>query len=671
MSARSIRRSHERRGRRIARRAWLTAGAAAATAAIVAPGAQAANFPVSNLGNAGAGSLRNQIAAANASAGADTITFTGAATSGEIVLTTTEIAITDDLTITGPGAGQLAISGDADNDNVRDFATGPGTLGDNRIFNITDPTSPGSPAQQVTISGLTLREGVADSWSGSLQSEQGGAIYATDTALTLTNDTFTDNVATGGGGAVFVRELSSAGRLSATGSTFTNNRARTSGGAIFVRPNKYDPDENLAGTTIASSSFTGNRAGGSDFGGLLTTTGTGGALSTKYEVEVSDTTISGNTAVDGAGGAGYMVGYGTIQRSVIADNTAGQVGGGLITGGIAMVNSTVSGNTAEDIAGGLLVTPSFSKYGGGVARLDDSTVSGNSVTGVGAYSGYGGGIAVYALGDAYTLITRNSTIASNTAPKKGGGILAISVDPDSTATNILLKSTIVADNTGVGGPDDLTSVTANMGTPVSSTNGFAAGFSLIEAPGTVALGGDPAGSNIIGIDPKLSPLASNGGPTQTQAIAATSPAVDSAQANGFSTDQTGQPRTVDAVATNAPLSDGTDIGAFELQDTQATGGDPTTDFSKTPPKKVKLKGKKKSAKVKLKFSGTVNSGAPGPLSFECKVDKGEFTKCSSPLKLKLTKGKHTVEVRAVDSSGRVDSSPAKAKIKVKKAKKKK
>ncbi len=249
------------------------------------------------------------------------------------------------------------------------------------------------------------------------------------------------------------------------------------------------------------------------------------------------------------------------------------------------------------------------------------------------------------------MITRNSTIASNTAPKKGGGILAISVDPDSTATNILLKSTIVADNTGVGGPDDLTSVTANMGTPVSSTNGFAAGFSLIEAPGTVALGGDPAGSNIIGIDPKLSPLASNGGPTQTQAIAATSPAVDSAQANGFSTDQTGQPRTVDAVATNAPLSDGTDIGAFELQDTQATGGDPTTDFSKTPPKKVKLKGKKKSAKVKLKFSGTVNSGAPGPLSFECKVDKGEFTKCSSPLKLKLTKGKHTVEVRAVDSAG--------------------
>jgi len=654
----------------MARRAGLVAGAAAATAAIVAPNAQAANFQVNSLANAGVGSLRNQILAANAAAGADTITFTGAGASGEIVLAT-EIPITDDLTITGPGAGQLAVSGDSDGDNLRDFATSGVALGDTRIFNIDDLTAPGSPTQNVSISGLTLKEGVADSWSGSLQEEPGGAIYATDTAVTLTNVTLTDNVATDRGGAVAVLEASGAGSLTATGTTFSSNRARDDGGAVLVRPNKYDPDENKAGTTISNSTFTGNRTGGIDFGSLSTGSGSGGALATKYEVEVSDTTITGNTAVGGSAGGAYLAGYGTVQRSTIAGNFAAAVGGGVLLSGVDLRNSTVSGNTAEALGGGAMVVPGFAKYGGAVARIDDSTVSGNSVASASPYGGYGGGITVYGGGENDTLITRNSTIAANSASKKGGGILGVNIVPDAGTSFIRLKSTLVADNTAAGAASDVIALGEGTSTPVEIPNGFAAGFSLIEAPGGTAFEGDPAGSNITGIDPKLSPLASNGGPTQTMAIAASSAAVDSAQANGFTTDQTGNARTVEAVATNAPLSDGTDIGAFELQDPNAVGGDPSTDFSKKPPKKVKLKGKKKSAKVKLQFSGTVNSGASGPLTFECKVDKAEFVKCKSPLKLKLGKGKHTVEVRAVDSTGRVDSSPAKAKIKVKKAKAKK
>lgn len=671
MSARSIRRSHEReeerRGRRAARRAGLAVGAVAATAAIAAPGAQAANFPVSTLANLGAGSLRAQITAANGAAGADTITFTGGATSGEITLAT-EIPITDDLTITGPGAGQLAISGDSDNDNVRDFATSNVALGDTRIFNVSDPSSPGSPPQQVSISGLTLKEGVADSFSGTLQDESGGAVYATDTAVTLTNVTLTDNVATDHGGAVYVR-AASAGSLTATGSTFSSNRALDDGGAVAVEPVKYDPDENKAGTTISSSTFTGNRTGGTDFGGLSGSGGSGGALATKYEVQISDTTITGNSAVDGSAGGAYLAGYGTVQRSTIAGNTADDLGGGVLLSGVDLRSSTVSGNSTGALGGGVMVAPGFAKYGGAVARIDDSTVSGNSAASPSPYGGYGGGIAIYGAGDTDTLVTRNSTIAANSASKNGGGIVAINIIPDAATAFIRLKSTLVADNNAAGAADDLTALDADSGPPVEIPVGFAAGFSLIEAPGLTSLEGDPAGSNITGIDPKLSPLASNGGPTQTQAIAPTSPAVDSAQANGFTTDQLGQPRTVDAVATDAPLSDGTDIGAFELRDTKAPGGDPSTDFSKKPPKKVKLK--KGVGKVKLQFTGTVNSGAPGPLSFECKVDKGEFTACKSPLKLKLEKGKHTVEVRAVDSSGRVDGSPAKAKIKVKKAKPKK
>ena len=261
----------------------------------------------------------------------------------------------------------------------------------------------------------------------------------------------------------------------------------------------------------------------------------------------------------------------------------------------------------------------------------------------------------------------NSTIASNTATTSAGGIFAFSYDGGEPPAR--LESTIVADNTAAGAGSDLLGQSQIGMDSAVFPGAFAAGFSLIENPGPSVLVGSPSGSNLTGVDPKLSPLGDNGGPTQTQGLGLTSPAIDSGQANGFTVDGRGSPRTVESVATNAPLSDGTDIGAFEVQDLAATGGDPDTAFSKKPPKKLKLKGK--AAKVKLQFSGTNNSGAPGPLTFECKIDKGAFAECKSPLKLKLAKGKHTVEVRAVDSAGRVDSKPAKAKIKVVKKKPKK
>ncbi len=680
MSARSIRRSHEReaerRGRRLARRSAGAAAAVAAAAVVTAPGAEAANFTVSNTNDAGVNSLRQAVINANGTAGPDTISFSGAGASGEIRLAT-EIAITDDLTINGPGAGQLAISGDSNNNNLRDFATSNVAQGDTRIFHITDATSPGSPLEVVSISGLTLKEGVADRFqSGLPYTESGGAIYSDEVDLRLSNLTVTDNVATDNGGGVSTEDD---GRLSITNSTFSGNRARAAGGAIYSEVEKYQPGSGKFGAQITGSQVTGNTAGGTNFGAFgYSGSPDGGGIEMKYgQALISNTTIAGNTAltdnagtISGESGGLGLVGGSRVENSTISGNTAGTAGGGISMSGSRLLASTVSGNTVvEGAGGGVFATPAY--FLGGRSRIDLSTISGNAAGGSGTGEGYGGGVIAVGAGDT-ALQVRNSTIAANTAAARAGGVTTFSYGSGGEPV-IDLQATIVADNLAAGSPSDTVAMHVDppaIPTPVATSEGIAAGFSLVETPGATVLEGAPAGSNITGVDPKLGPLGANGGPTQTQTLAPTSAAIDSAQANGFTTDQTGGARTVEATATNAPLSDGTDIGAVELNDPAAVGGDPDTAFDKKPPKKVKAKGKK-GKKVKLTFSGTINSGAPAPLGFECKIDKGKFEQCASPLKLKLAKGKHTIEIRAVDSTGRVDSTPAKAKIKVKKKKPKK
>ena len=105
-------------------------------------------FLVTNIKNAGAGSLRDAIDHANAAPGADNIAFTGKAR-GTILLKGALPVIHDDLTITGPGAGKLTIDGQgrrqifAISNNYSDDGTG--------AF-VTTPTD-------VTISGLKLAHG--------------------------------------------------------------------------------------------------------------------------------------------------------------------------------------------------------------------------------------------------------------------------------------------------------------------------------------------------------------------------------------------------------------------------------------------------------------------------------------------------------------------------------
>jgi hypothetical protein len=194
-----------------------------------------------------------------------------------------------------------------------------------------------------------------------------------------------------------------------------------------------------------------------------------------------------------------------------------------------VTNSTVSGNSAYD--GGGVFVGAFASL-----MLTDSTVSGNTAPG-----GSGGGLYLSELylSDSTTVIL-NSTIADNAATF-GGGIYS--------DTQLVIQSTIVANNVSGTGPDLFGNITAT--------------FSLIGNPSGATLGPGSA-NNLFNRDPLLGPLADNGGPTRTHALLPGSPAINAGSnpANlAYDERGAGFPRVFGSAA---------DIGAFEAQQTTIT-----------------------------------------------------------------------------------------------------
>ena len=70
----------------------------------------AASFVVTNLNDSGPGSLRQAITDANASPGHDQITF-ASGLAGTILLTSARLDISDNVTVDGPGANVITVSG--------------------------------------------------------------------------------------------------------------------------------------------------------------------------------------------------------------------------------------------------------------------------------------------------------------------------------------------------------------------------------------------------------------------------------------------------------------------------------------------------------------------------------------------------------------------------------
>lgn len=257
---------------------------------------QSSGTTVTNTNNSGDGSLRQAIA--NSQAG-DTIDF-NLSYPATIALSTASVGdfalqINHDLTIRGPGANNLAISGG-------------GTL---QIFSV-------SSGQTLSMSGLTIENSGAGNGNGggffntgtlnlndcvisNNQSTQGAAINNQQGAiLNLKNSTVAGN-----SGAVQGAGLFNAGTATVSNSTFSGNTALGAAAILNVTN---------ATLTIVNSTFSGNQG-----------TSGPGALESGGTMHLSNTTFANNAAGTASGAGAIQVDSGalTAKGTLIAKGSLG------------------------------------------------------------------------------------------------------------------------------------------------------------------------------------------------------------------------------------------------------------------------------------------------------------------------------------------------------------
>jgi hypothetical protein len=276
----------------------------------------------------------------------------------------------------------------------------------------------------------------------------------------------------------------------------------------------------------------------------------GGIESIGAPLQLISSTVSGNHAVESGGVETGADADFTIEDSTISGNSAEiQQGGldGVVEGTSGLIeDSTISGNISKEDVGGANV---YAVDGGHVTILN-TTVAGNTAEGNGGLGNAGG--LLLGTDATGTISVEASTIASNRALGKtpfgdGGGVLA-------NPMNATFEDTIIAGNSGLHGPDVYGAVPG--------------AFNLIGSASEATLKDAVPGSDLVGVDPRLGPLSGNSGPTETMALAASSPAVNKGSSVGVAADQRGAVRPVayPGIANSAaPGANGADIGAYELQ----------------------------------------------------------------------------------------------------------
>lgn len=292
--------------------------------------ARAATNTVTNLNDSGAGSLRQVI---DSAAPGDTITF---AVTGVITLTSGELVVNKDLTLSGPGANNLSISAN----------TNPALA--SRVIN---------NSAHLTINNLTLLNGNPGLGSG------GGILNTNTGVLVINNSVITANRAQTGGG-IF---NSAGGQLQVTNTTFFANLTQlvdagdASGAGIY----------NIGVATISNSTF--NQNNGHDHGSGLYNNATATVTNSTFSLgqantsavyndkngtlQLNNVTITLNNGRKEATGLDSNGGTVVLSNSIISDNhTSGNnslpdCGGKITSAGHNLIgNATgcnISGGTGD------------------------------------------------------------------------------------------------------------------------------------------------------------------------------------------------------------------------------------------------------------------------------------------------------------------------------------
>ena len=299
---------------------------------------------VTNTNDSGQGSLRQALADAN---DGDVIGF---AVTGTIGLTSGELLVTRNITISGPGAESLAVNGN----------------GKSTVFHI-------ATGETVTISGLTITNGSAES---------GGGIHNDHATLTLNNCTISGNTATSNrGGGIYNDAVEGVALLAIDNSSVSNN----SGGGIY----NYAEGGGIATLQITDSTLSNNSSGSAIYshGFLCIFCGNGtatvqitnssirdnpggaiysdsGGVCCPVTVSITNSTISGNAA---PGVHNSTHGTTSLSNSTISGNSGGGIYNdlGAPTGGSTVVNSTMSDNHVEIWYGGAYIKNTIFKVSPG------------------------------------------------------------------------------------------------------------------------------------------------------------------------------------------------------------------------------------------------------------------------------------------------------------------
>ncbi len=378
---------------------------------------------------------------------------------------------------TGAGSLRAALAAAAEGDTV-DMSTlscSTITLGSALTTARSSLTLKGKSAQALTISGNGNSFGI-------LQHSGGGILTLSNLSMVRANYTQ--------GGCISSHGSVVASGVSMSYCTSTGAGNESLGGAIGA----------VKDVTITSSVFHKNYATDSTYNGAAVL---GGAIFAGGNVTITSSTISNNSAstsnnIVGGGGI-YAIGALSVTNTTITNNVAIDVGGlassggGAFAGGnVTVVGSTFSGN--DSAAGAGLAQGTAGK----TVVVTNSTISGNT--------GFiGGGLAIKS-----GMQLNNSTIALNYASSTYGGA-GIEL-----GANSVFQSSIVANNSAPAAAAIADVSSKGVAITVTGANNL-----VVDAQSSVTL---PAGT--LKVDPKLASfLENNGGPTQTLALLATSPAI--------------------------------------------------------------------------------------------------------------------------------------------------